>query len=75
VADQQSRSRVVLTQVVGCRDEVFYVLDVNPNADISPDTSLAYALEAAGMGYGAFFSQIVHLASVRHSMRSAAREV
>ena len=33
------------------RAEVSYVLDINPNADISPDTSLAYAAEAAGMTY------------------------
>jgi D-alanine-D-alanine ligase len=47
------------------RDEVFYVLDINPNADISPDTSLAYAAEAS-MGYGAFASRLIRLASERH---------
>jgi D-alanine-D-alanine ligase len=48
------------------RDEVFYVLDVNPNADFSPDTSLSYAAEAAGMGYGGFARRIIQLAGARH---------
>jgi len=62
--------------VVGCRDYAridlrlqngtFYVLDVNPNADIAPDTSLAYAVEAAGLSYGYFASTLVHLAAQRH---------
>ena len=61
---------------IGCRDYAridlrlqngtFYVLDVNPNADISPDTSLAYAVEAAGLSYGYFASTLVHLAAQRH---------
>ena len=48
------------------RDNLFYILDVNPNADISPDTSLAYAAEVAGIGYGAFVSGLVRLADARH---------
>jgi D-alanine-D-alanine ligase len=61
---------------VGCRDYarldlrlregIFYVLDVNPNPDVSPDTSLAYAAEAAGLSYGAFASRLVSLAAARH---------
>jgi D-alanine-D-alanine ligase len=47
------------------RNTVFYVLDVNPNADLSPDTSLAYAAEVAGMGYGAFVSRLIRLAGAR----------
>jgi D-alanine-D-alanine ligase len=42
------------------------VLDVNPNADISPDTSPAYAAEVAGFSYGAFASGVVNLAAHRH---------
>lgn len=63
-------------QAVGCRDyaridlrlrgDTFYVLDVNPNADITPDASLAYAVEAAGLTYGYFASTLVHLAAQRH---------
>jgi D-alanine-D-alanine ligase len=48
------------------RDGTFYVLDVNPNADISPDTSLALAAEMAGMSYGQLGSQLINLAALRH---------
>jgi D-alanine-D-alanine ligase len=54
------------------RDDSFYVLDVNPNPDFSPDTSLAYAAEAAGMTYGAFAGRLVRLASARHTEKPAA---
>jgi D-alanine-D-alanine ligase len=63
---------------VGCRDYaridlrlrngVFYVLDVNPNADISPGTSLVYAAQAAGITYGALGSQLVNFAAQRHPL-------
>ncbi len=48
------------------RDGVFYVLDVNPNADISTDTSLAMAAEEAGFSHGQLGSLLVQLASRRH---------
>jgi len=48
------------------RDGVFYVLDVNPNADISADASVACAALAAGYSYGALGSRIVGLAAARH---------
>ena len=44
------------------RDGIFYVLDVNPNADISFDASLAYSADAAGYSYGAMGSHLVNLA-------------
>lgn len=60
----------------GCRDyaridvrlraDTCLVLDVNPNADLSPDTSLAGAAEVAGLSYGAFASHLVNLAAHRH---------
>jgi D-alanine-D-alanine ligase len=63
-------------QIMGCRDYaridlrlrngIFYVLDVNPNADISPDTSLVYAAEAAGLTYGILCSRLVNFAAQRH---------
>jgi D-alanine-D-alanine ligase len=63
-------------RVVGCRDYarldlrlrdgIFYVLDVNPNADISPDTSLALAAELVGLSYGQLGSLLINLASERH---------
>ena len=63
-------------RVIGCRDYarldirlrdgVFSVLDVNPNPDISADTSMAFAAELAGYSYGAMLSQMVNLAARRH---------
>lgn len=48
------------------RDGQFHVLDVNPNADISPDASLACAAELSGYSYGETGSRIVRLALRRH---------
>ncbi len=53
------------------RDGVFYVLDVNPNADISPDASLALAASKAGYSYGAMVSRILGLAARRHCQNLA----
>jgi D-alanine-D-alanine ligase len=50
------------------RDDVFYVLDVNPNPDISADASMAWAAELAGFSYGAFGSYLVSLAAHRHPL-------
>ena len=51
---------------VRMRDGVVYILDVNPNADISSDASLACAAELAGYSYGETGSRIVRLAADRH---------
>lgn len=48
------------------RDENFYVLDINPNADISSDTSLAMSAEVYGLSYGRLGSLLVNLAAERH---------
>jgi D-alanine-D-alanine ligase len=48
------------------RDGIFYVLDVNPNADISPDTSVTLSAELAGYPYSQFCSLLVQLAAKRH---------
>ena len=48
------------------RDNVFYVLDVNPNADISHEASMACAAEVAGISYGQMGSLFVRLAARRH---------
>ncbi len=63
-------------RVIGCRDYgridlrrrdgVYYVLDVNPNADLSPEASLSSAAEVAGYSYGETGSRIVRLAAHRH---------
>lgn len=47
------------------RDGVFYVLDVNPNPDLSPDTSTVLAAELEGVSYGQLGSRLVALASER----------
>jgi D-alanine-D-alanine ligase len=48
------------------RDGVFYVIDVNPNPDINPQTSLTYAAAEVGYSYGEMGSRIVNLAAARH---------
>jgi len=52
------------------RDGIYYVLDINPNADFSPDTSSICAAEAAGLSYGAMASCLVNLAARRHPVYS-----
>lgn len=63
-------------RAVGCRDYArvdlrmrdgeFVVLDVNPNADVSRDTSFDCAARVAGYSYGDLGSRIVRLAARRH---------
>ena len=48
------------------RDGTFYVIDVNPNPDINPLTSLTYAAAEAGYSYGELGSRIINLAAARH---------
>lgn len=55
------------------RDGVFYVLDVNPNADISPDASMACAAESIGYSYGQMCSALVQLAAHRLPTKRKAR--
>ncbi len=67
-------------RAIGCRDYarmdvrlrngVFYVLDVNPNADISHDASMACAAEVAGISYGRMGAAIVGMAARRHPVFS-----
>lgn len=61
--------------VTGCRDYaridlrmkdgVFYIIDVNPNCDISPDTSTIMAAEHIGCSYGDFGRRMIELAAQR----------
>jgi D-alanine-D-alanine ligase len=44
----------------------FYVLDVNHNADLSPDTSIVLGAGLIGLSYGLLGSLLVNLASHRH---------
>jgi D-alanine-D-alanine ligase len=48
------------------RDGTFYLLDVNPNPDISADTSLVKGAEQVGLSYGKLGSLLVSLAAQRH---------
>jgi D-alanine-D-alanine ligase len=52
------------------RDGIFYVLDVNPNADLSPDTSLALSAGLAGFSFAQFGSYLVELAARRYPHHS-----
>jgi D-alanine-D-alanine ligase len=47
-------------------DGVFYILDVNPNADLCPENSLVRAADLAGLPYGNFASLLINLAAHRH---------
>ncbi|MGB4292563.1 MAG: hypothetical protein WBJ37_06735 [Bacteroidales bacterium] len=63
-------------KIVGCvdyarfdfrlRDGKLYLLDVNPNNDLSFDTSFAMAAEAKGYSYGSMIKRIVMMALERH---------
>jgi D-alanine-D-alanine ligase len=48
------------------RDGKFYLLDINPNNDISMDTSFALAAEMANYSYGQMAKRIVMMAAERH---------
>jgi D-alanine-D-alanine ligase len=75
-----NRTVIDAYRAAGCRDYArmdlrsqdgcFYILDINPNPDLSPDTSLVYAAEAAGYSYGALASRLIHLAAQRHPVFS-----
>jgi D-alanine-D-alanine ligase len=51
---------------VRLRNGAFYILDVNHNADLSPDNSLIKAAEMIGYPYGDFASLLINLAAERH---------
>ncbi|HOX45109.1 MAG TPA: ATP-grasp domain-containing protein [Myxococcota bacterium] len=77
-AEQQRLERTAIRayRALGCRDYArldlrlrdgdFHVLDVNPNPDISPDTSMALGAGLLGLDYGAAISRLVNLAAARH---------
>lgn len=48
------------------RDGQFYVLDVNPNADLDQEASIACAAAHLGMAYPDMMSHLVRLAARRH---------
>ncbi len=48
------------------RDDKFYLLDVNPNNDLSIDTSFAIAAEMSSYSYSQMAKRIVMMAAERH---------
>jgi D-alanine-D-alanine ligase len=48
------------------RNDTFYVLDINPNPDITLETSIIQSAELAGYSYGAMISHLINLAALRH---------
>jgi len=79
--DQVRRLNEMVTiayQTTGCRDyarmdirlqdDVFYFLDVNHNADISPENSMILGAERVGLPFGQFASLIVNFAAHRHEV-------
>ncbi|MCU0456200.1 MAG: hypothetical protein MUE74_07850 [Bacteroidales bacterium] len=48
------------------RDDEFYLLDINPNADISRNTSFALSLEMTNYSYNQMVKRIVMMAAERH---------
>jgi D-alanine-D-alanine ligase len=83
--EQKKLQKVAISayRAIGCRDYgridirlrdgVFYVLDVNPNADISPDASFACAAESIGYSYGQMCGALVQFASHRLPAKRKAR--
>ena len=59
---------------VRTRDGIFYVLDVNPNADISADASVALAAGKAGYCYGKLGSRVLEFSARRHPQRPSGDE-
>jgi D-alanine-D-alanine ligase len=52
---------------VRLRDGNFYLLDVNHNAAITPETSFVLSAYEAGLSYGQFGSLLVNLVAQRHT--------
>jgi D-alanine-D-alanine ligase len=69
---------IIAYQATGCRDyarmdirlqdDIFYILDVNHNADLAPETSMILGAERVGLSYGQFGSLLVNLAARRHAI-------
>lgn len=63
-------------RAIGCRDYArldireregkFYVLDVNPNADLDIEASIACSAEYSGLSYAKMMNYLVKLAASRH---------
>ncbi|MGA3208966.1 MAG: hypothetical protein ABSE05_14250 [Syntrophales bacterium] len=70
------KTSILTYKTIGCRDYarldirlrdgIFYILDVNPNSDVSAEASMACAAECAGYSHGEMISHIINLAAKRH---------
>lgn len=71
-------------RAIGCRDYArldirrrngtWYVLDVNTNPNIGPDSSVFWAASMAGYSYGELGSRLVNLAAERHPVFRTSRK-
>ena len=78
--DLKTLQRVSLQayRAIGCRDYArldvrkrdgkFYVLDVNPNADLDRDASIACSAEYSGISYVETMNHLVRMAASRHPL-------
>jgi D-alanine-D-alanine ligase len=79
------RAAIGAYRALGCRDyaridvrlggEVFWVLDVNPNCDLSTETTTALAAELALGSFAALLGRIIGLAAARHEPAAVRRPV
>jgi D-alanine-D-alanine ligase-like ATP-grasp enzyme/ribosomal protein S18 acetylase RimI-like enzyme len=78
VADSLRRTALAACAACGCSDYArvdfrvdasnrLYVLEVNPNPDISPEAGFPAAVASAGINYEEFVKDVVHNAARRHA--------
>ena len=77
------REALAAFRVFGCTDYArfdfrlyngkFYLLDINPNNDITVDTSFAMAAQIGNYSYGLMAKRIVMMAAARHPVYSRSR--
>ncbi|MGC9976541.1 MAG: hypothetical protein ABSC57_07515 [Syntrophales bacterium] len=74
--ERLKKTSILAYKTLGCRDYarldirlrdgIFYILDVNPNSDVSAEASMACAAEFMGYSHGEMISHIINLAAKRH---------
>jgi D-alanine-D-alanine ligase len=74
--ERLKKTSILAYKTMGCRDYarldirlrdgIFYILDVNPNSDVSAEASMACAAEFMGYSHGEMISHIINLAAKRH---------